>query len=324
MSTIILLAASFPAELKDRITGIAGNGPRCRVAGPFDPPTGAALSPGDAAAVRVLVTMGTLRTDAEVMARLPSLGLICCYGTGYEGVDLEEARKRGIMVTHSPAANAPAVADHAMALLLAAGRRIALADRFVRDGLWSGHSAARMPLVRGLTGRRIGVFGFGAIGRRIAARAAAFEAEVAYHNRSRKPDVPYAFHDTLESLADWADVLMIAARADAGNRHRVGREVMKALGPDGIVVNIARGSIVDQEALIDLLRSGELGGAGLDVFEHEPAVPDALRAIPHAVLTPHIGGGTHEAHEAMQGLVAANVAAFLAGAPVVTPVPEMA
>ena len=123
MSTIILLAASFPAELKDRITGIAGNGPRCRVAGPFDPPTGAALSPGDAAAVRVLVTMGTLRTDAEVMARLPSLGLICCYGTGYEGVDLEEARKRGIMVTHSPAANAPAVADHAMALLLAAEAR---------------------------------------------------------------------------------------------------------------------------------------------------------------------------------------------------------
>ncbi|WP_211103968.1 2-hydroxyacid dehydrogenase [Skermanella pratensis] len=274
--------------------------------------------------MRVLVTMGTLKTDAAVMDRLPSLGLICCYGTGYEGVDLEEAFKRGIMVTHSPAANAPAVADHAMALLLATSRRVGMADRFVRDGLWSGHSAARMPLVRGLTGRRIGVFGFGAIGRRIAARAAAFEAEVAYHNRSHKPDAPYAFHETLESLAEWADVLMVAARADTGNRHRVGRDVMKALGPDGIVVNIARGSIIDQEAMIELLRSGDLGGAGLDVFEHEPTVPDALRAIPHAVLTPHIGGGTHEAHEAMQSLVAANITAFLAGNPVRTPVPEIA
>jgi len=181
-----------------------------------------------------------------------------------------------------------------------------------------------MPLVRGLTGRRIGVFGFGAIGRKIAERATAFEAEVAYHNRSRKPEVPYAFHETLESLADWADILMIAARADASNRHSVSHAVMKRLGPEGIIVNIARGSIIDQEAMIALLQSGELGSVGLDVYEHEPSVPDTLKAIPQVVLTPHIGGGTLDAHEAMQGLVAANIEAFLAGEPVKTPVPEMA
>jgi hydroxypyruvate reductase len=318
MSATILQAASFPADLRSRID------PAIELIGPFDPPVGASLSVAEAREVRVLLTMGTLKTDAGVMDRLPNLGLICCYGTGYEGVDLDAASKRGIMVTHSPAANAPAVADLAMALLLAANRRIVMADRFVRDGLWSGNSAARMPLVRGLTGRRIGVFGFGAIGRKIAERAAAFEAEVAYHNRSRKPEAPYAFHETLESLADWADILMIAARADASNRHCVNHAVMKRLGPDGIIVNIARGSIIDQEAMIALLQSGELGSVGLDVYEHEPSVPDTLKAIPQVVLTPHIGGGTLDAHEAMQSLVAANIEAFLAGEPVKTPVPEMA
>jgi glyoxylate reductase len=318
MSATILQAASFPADLRSKID------PAIKLIGPFDPPVGASLAVAEAREVRVLLTMGTLKTDAGVMDRLPNLGLICCYGTGYDGVDLDAARKRGIMVTHSPAANALAVADHAMALLLAANRRIVMADRFVRDGLWSGNSAARMPLVRGLTGRRIGVFGFGAIGRKIAERAAAFEAEVAYHNRSRKPEAPYAFHETLESLADWADTLMIAARADASNRHSVSRAVMKRLGPEGIIVNIARGSIIDQEAMIALLQSGELGSVGLDVYEHEPSVPDTLKAIPQVVLTPHIGGGTLDAHEAMQSLVAANIEAFLAGEPVKTPVPEMA
>ncbi len=317
MKTSILLAATFPPAFQSKLD------PALPVLGPFDPPASAGLSAEQAAEVRVLVTMGTLKTDAALMDSLPGLGLVCCYGTGYEGVDLAEAAKRGIMVTHSPAANAPAVADHAIALLLAANRRIVLADKFVRDGLWKGSSSARMPMVRGLTGRRIGVFGLGAIGRKIADRAAVFEAEVAYHNRSRKPDVPYAFHETLQSLADWADILLIAARADASNRHVVSREVLKALGPEGIVVNIARGSIIDEEAMIALLQSGELGSAGLDVFEHEPSVPDALKALPHVVLAPHIGGGTQEAQEEMQKLVVSNIAAFLAGRPVTTPVPEM-
>jgi len=316
MGVTILLAANFPTGLRDKL------GTDMTVLGPYGLPIGANLPAGEAERVRVLITMGTLTTDATVMDRLPNLGLICCYGTGYEGVHIGTARQRGILVTHSPAANAAAVADHAIALLLAATRRILLADQFVRAGRWSGQSAARMPIVHGLTGRKIGIFGYGAIGKKIAERATAFEAQVAYYNRSRKKDAPYAFYPSLQSLADWADILIIAARADASNRHAVGREVLSALGPQGIVINIARGSIIDEPVLIELLESGELGSAGLDVYEHEPAMPDALKAIPHVVLAPHIGGGTIDAHEAMQELVAANIRAFLASKSVKTPVPE--
>jgi hydroxypyruvate reductase len=313
----ILLATSFPSGLRDKID------PSITVIGPSGQPVGADLSSEEAAAVRVLVTMGTLKTDAEAMDRLPNLGLICSYGTGYEGVDIKEAVKRGIIVTYSPAANAAAVADLAMALLLAANRRIVMADKFVRGGLWHNDAAARMPVVRGLTGRKIGIFGFGAIGAKIAARAAAFETEIAYHSRSRKSGVPYAFHETLQALADWADILMIAVRADASTRHLVNSNVMQALGSEGILVNISRGSVIDEQARIALLQSGELGGVGLDVYEHEPLVPDSLKAIPRVVLAPHIGGGTFEAQEAMQSLVAANIEAFFAGKPVMTPIPEI-
>jgi hydroxypyruvate reductase len=270
----------------------------------------------------VLVTIGTLSTDAATMDRLPDLRLICCYGTGYEGVDIVAARKRGIMVTHGHAANAAAVADLAMGLLLAANRRLVMADKFVRDGSWTARLLGRMALRPGLTGRRVGIFGFGAIGSRIAARAAAFEMQLAYHSRSRK-DVPYAYHDTLQSLADWADFLMVAARADGSNRHAVNSAVLRALGPDGIVVNISRGSIIDEAAMIALLKSGELGSAGLDVFEHEPFVPDELTGIPHVILTPHIGGATDDAHAAMQDLVAANINAFYSDEPLISPIAEM-
>ncbi len=316
MGVTILLAANFPTGLRDKLRSFV------TVIGPCGSPIGANLTPEEAAGVRVLITMGTLTTDAALMDRLPNLGLICCYGTGYEGVDVGAARKRGILITHSPAANAAAVADHAIALLLAVIRRIVMADQFVRDGRWVGQSAARMPVVHGLTGRKIGIFGYGAIGKKIADRAAAFETQVAYYNRSRKSDAPYPFYPSLQSLADWADVLIIAARADASNRHAVGRQVLSALGPHGIVINIARGSIIEEPALIELLHSGELGSAGLDVYENEPEVPDALKAIPHVVLAPHIGGGTFDAHQAMQELVCTNIRAYLSGESIKTPVPE--
>ena len=314
---VILLTSSFPPGLLDKID------PSIAVIGPSGQPVGVDLCSKEAATVRVLVTMGAMKIDGAAMDGLPNLGLICCYGSGYEGVDLKETVKRGIIVTYSPAANSSAVADLAMALLLAANRRIVMADKFVRDGLWHGRPAARMPVVRGLTGRKIGIFGFGAIGAKIAARAAAFETEIAYHSRSRKPEVPYAFHETLQALADWADILMIAVRADASTRHLVNANVMRALGPEGILVNISRGSVIDEQAMIALLQSGELGSVGLDVYEHEPLVPDSLKAIPHVVLAPHIGGDTFQAHETRQNLVAANITAFLAGKPVLTPIPEM-
>jgi hydroxypyruvate reductase len=316
MSFTIFLAATFPAGLRNKIDS------SINVIGPFGPSVGATINTDEAATVRGLITMGTLTTDAATMDRFPNLGLISCYGTGYEGVDLDAARKRGIMVTHSPGANASAVADLAMALLLAVSRRIVIADRFVREGGWNGRSAARMPLIRGLTGMKIGVFGLGAIGRKIADRAAAFEAEVSYYNRSQKPNVPYPFHESLQALADWADVLMIAVRADGNNRRVVDRRILQALGQEGIVINIARGSIIDEPVLIGMLESGKLGGAGLDVYEREPEVPDSLKALTNVVLTPHIGGGTLDAHEAMQHLIVANIMAYMAGKPVKTPVPE--
>jgi hydroxypyruvate reductase len=313
----ILIATAFAGALRDQLEA------SFKVTGPVELPIVAHLDPNIAAEIRALVTVGVMRTDAELMDFLPNLALISCLGSGYEGVDIAAALQRGIVVTHSPAANAAAVADLALGLLLAANRNIVVADKFVRDGQWRRNALAGIPVGRGLEGCRIGIYGYGAIGAKIAARCAAFEAEIAYFSRARKPDVPYDFHPTLQSLADWADIFMVAVRADASNRHAVDADVMRALGPEGILVNISRGSVVDETALIALLQSGQLGSAGLDVFEHEPVVPEALKALPQVVLTPHVGGGTRQARAAMEKLVLANITAFFAGLAVPTPIPEM-
>lgn len=300
---------------------------RGRVLGP---PTGsfpdfvAAMPVADRAAVRAVVTMGTVGATAATMAMLPALGIVSCLGSGYEGVDLAAACARRIVATHSPSANASAVADLALGLMIASVRRMFDANAFLHRGEWKGNASRRMPAVRGLTGRRVGIYGLGAIGERIALRAAAFEMEVAYHNRRPRDDVPYAYHATLLELAAWSDVLIVAVRAGDTNRHAVNAEVLAALGPTGHVVNIARGAVIDETALIAALTDGTIEGAGLDVFEHEPDVPAALLALPNVALTPHIGGTSIEAQAAMQALVLANLDAFLAGKPVLTPVAESA
>ncbi|SHG46265.1 Lactate dehydrogenase [Kaistia soli DSM 19436] len=311
-----LLLSRFPPAFCDALAE------RLELIGPHDQDASIALPADVRSEIRVVITMGTIKCGAGLIDALPNLGLICNYGSGFEGTDHAAAAKRGIVVTNSPSGNASAVADLAMGLLLAACRNILVADRFVRDGRWNGQgtSAARMPLVHGLSGRKLGIFGLGEIGERIARRAEAFEMTVAYHNRSRRGDDRYPYHETLQSLAEWADVLVVAARADAGNRHIVSRDVMRALGPDGIVINIARGSLLDEMALAELLRDRELGAAGLDVFEHEPNVPAALTALDNIVLAPHIAGGTFDAHATLKSMVLANVDAFLAGRPIPTPV----
>jgi len=271
--------------------------------------------------VRVLVTMGAVDTSRAALTTLPNLRLVCCVGSGFEGVDLAAARERGIVVTHSPGANASTVADVALGLLIASVRKFTEGQAFLRSGEWAGNFARRMPIVRGLTGRRVGVFGLGDIGERIARRALAFEMEVGYHNRRRRDDVPYPYFPTLLALAEWADVLAIAVRAGPATRHAVNAGVLAALGAEGHVVNIARGFVIDEAALIAALAAGTLAGAGLDVYEHEPEVPAALLALPNVVLLPHVGGATREAQAAMQAMVMANLDAFLAGRPVVTPVP---
>jgi hydroxypyruvate reductase len=267
------------------------------------------------AGVRAMITAGGTPLSGAMMDMMPKLGAIVCYGTGYDGVDLAAAAQRKITVGHSPAANAAAVADLAVTLMLAATRRLLPADQYVRSGSWS--AAKPSPLMRpqpGNPGRRVGIYGMGEIGRKIAARMAAFETELAYFSRSRH-DVPYPYLPSLAALAEWCSVLMIAVRAGADTHHAVDAGILRQLGKDGYVVNISRGSVIDQQALVEALAEDRIAGAGLDVYETEPHAPDALTGFPNVVLTPHVGGHTLESHAAMQDCVIANLEAFFAGKP---------
>jgi lactate dehydrogenase-like 2-hydroxyacid dehydrogenase len=270
--------------------------------------------------VRAMITAGGTPLEAGAMDSMPALQAIVCYGTGYDGVDLAAAAQRKIVVGNSPAANASAVADIAMTLMLAVTRRLLPADNYVRSGNW--FSAQPSPLMKpqpGNPGRRIGVYGMGEIGRKIAGRAAAFEMDVAYYSRSQH-DVPYRYLPSLEALVQWCSVLMIAVRAGPDTRHMIDAQMLRKLGPDGYLVNISRGSVIDQDALVAALADNTIAGAGLDVYEKEPHAPDALTAFPNVVLTPHIGGHTLESHVAMQNCVMANLDAFFAGKPLPYPV----
>jgi lactate dehydrogenase-like 2-hydroxyacid dehydrogenase len=263
--------------------------------------------------IRAVLTAGGTAFSAAAMDLMPKLGAIVCYGTGYDGVDLAAAAKRGIAVGHSPGANAASVADIAVTLMLAATRRLLVADNYVRSGDWA--AAKPSPMMRpqaGMPGRRIGVYGMGEIGRKIAARVAAFETEVGYFSRSQH-DVPYQYFPSLAALAEWCSVLMIAVRAGSDTHHIVNADILRRLGKDGYVVNISRGSVIDQPALIAALSDQTIAGAGLDVYAKEPHAPDALTTLPNVVLSPHLGGHTLESHVAMQDCVIANLEAFFAG-----------
>jgi hydroxypyruvate reductase len=273
-------------------------------------------------AVRAVLAAGGSRLGSDTMDMLPQLGAIVCYGTGYDGVDLNAAAARNVAVGHSPGANASSVADIALTLMLASVRRLLVADGYVRDGSWAASKPS--PMMRpqnGMRGRKAGVYGMGAIGGKIAARAAAFESEVGYFSRSKR-DVPHRYFESLEALADWCSVLIVAVRAGPETHHVVNADILKRLGEDGHVINIARGSVIDQPALIAALTEKTIAGAGLDVFAREPHAPDKLTALPNVVLAPHIGGHTLESHVAMQDCVMANLDAFFAGKPLPFPVRE--
>jgi len=270
--------------------------------------------------IRAMITAGGTPLGGAMMDMMPKLGAIVCYGTGYDGVDLAAAAKRKIAVGHSPGANAASVADIAVTLMLAVTRRLLPADNYVRSGSWS--EAKPSPLMRpqaGNPGRKVGIYGMGEIGRKIAARVAAFECEVAYFSRSQH-DVPYQYLPSLEALAEWCSVLMIAVRAGADTNHAVNAKILQKLGKDGYVVNIARGSVIDQRVLIAALADETIAGAGLDVYEKEPHAPDALTAFPNVVLTPHVGGHALDSHIAMQNCVIANLESYFAGKPLAYPV----
>ena len=315
MKPTVLIAAKFPPRLLGRL------GEHYTLIGPLERPEPRAI-PAEAHEVRALITLGGIRTDAALMDALPRLGLIACFGTGYEGVDLAAARARGIAVTHAGDTNSTAVAEFAMGLVIASARKIVRGDRLVRAGRWRGDLIERVNETPELAGRRLGIYGLGSIGSRVARRAAAFEMEIGYHNRSPRPDVPYLYHPTLLGLATWADILVVSVRADASNHHAVDREVLAALGPKGHLINVSRGIAVDTVALCDALEAGTIAGAGIDVYEDEPHIPERLTRLDNVVLTPHMAAISANAQRAQRDIMHANLEAFFAGRPVLTPVPE--
>src|ERR1700676_4308967 len=305
----VLIYSRFPKAMMVRI------GQRFELMDAAGKPPGEVFTAEQLSGVSAMITAGGTPLGAAMMDTMPKLAAIVCYGTGYDGVDLAAAAQRGIAVGHSPAANAASVADMAVTLMLAVTRRLLPADEYVRNGNWA--NAKPSPLMRpqpGNPGRRVGVYGMGESGRKIAARVAAFEADVAYFSRSRH-DVPYQYLPSLEALAEWCSVLMIAGRAGSDTHHAVDADILRKLGKDGYVVNISRGSVIDQTALVAALTDETIAGAGLDVYEKKPHAPDALTGFPNVVLTPHIGGHTIESHVAMQDCVIANLEAFFAGKP---------
>lgn len=275
-------------------------------------------TPAEALAdIRVVVTSPGAGCDAALMDRLPKLGAIVNFGVGYDKVDVAAARARGVVVSNTPGVLDECVADLGMALILDVLRGTVAGDRFVRAGSWT---SAPFPPATRVWGKRLGIVGLGRIGSALARRAEAFRMSIAYHNRSPIEGSPYPRHASVTDLAAWADVLVLTLPGGAATRHIVSSDELEALGPNGFLVNIARGSVVDTAALIAALRHGRIGGAALDVFENEPHVPDELKSFDNVVLLPHLGSATRETRRAMEDLTFDNAAAWFAEGRLITPV----
>jgi lactate dehydrogenase-like 2-hydroxyacid dehydrogenase len=275
--------------------------------------------PGALVKVTALVGTGAAVVDKKLLSMLPNVKLIAICGVGYDGVDVVAAKEKGIVVTHTPGVLTDDVADLALGLVLSIGRRIPQADRFVRNGDWVNDT---FPMTRKVSGARLGVVGMGRIGRAIAKRAAAFDMRIAYTGREAKADVPYTFYKTATALAAEVDYLMVAVPGGDGTKNLIGASVLQALGPKGYLINIARGSVVDQPVLVQALKGKAIAGAALDVFWDEPIVDPDLRRLPNVVLTPHIASATDETRQAMAALTLDNLQAFYERRALPTPVPE--
>jgi lactate dehydrogenase-like 2-hydroxyacid dehydrogenase len=265
---------------------------------------------------RVVLTIGVIGLTAEEMAAMPRLELVCCMGAGYELVDLAAARARGIVVANGQGTNDDCVADHAFGLVIAAVRNFRSLDRLCREGVWR----LAIPQPPNVSGKRLGILGMGTIGQKIAKRAAGFDMAIGYHNRKPKEGSPHRYFDSLKALAEWADVLVCAAPGGPATKHIVDAAVLDALGPDGFLVNIGRGSVVDTDALATALRDKRIAGAGLDVYESEPKRPEQLIGFDNLIITPHLAGWSPEATEASFLRFLANAEGHFAGRGVVTPV----
>ena len=290
---------------------------RFRVHRLFEASHPAALLDSLAGSLEAVATDSHTGFKAELATALPRLRIVSSFGVGIDAIDLDACRAARIAVCNTPEVLTEDVADLALALTLASVRRVVAADRYVRDGRWLER---HMALTDSLQGAKVGIIGLGRIGQAIARRCLAFNTTVAYHGPRRKPDQPYEFFDDPAALARWADVLIVACPGGAATRGLVSREVLEALGPTSHLVNIARGSVVDEAALVELLGARRIGGAALDVFVDEPRVPQALQLMDHVVLQPHQASATHRTRTAMGKLVIDNLAAHFAGLPLLTPV----
>lgn len=267
--------------------------------------------------VEIILASGESIVKAALINRLPNLRLITVFGVGYDGVDIHAARQRDISVTNTPDILTEDVADLAIALMLSVARRINGAQRFIERGDWQG--GAFPPAIK-VTGKRLGIVGFGRIGRAVAQRAEGFSMQVGCYNRSDPQSQSVTYYPSLMSLAQNSDFLIVCASGGETSRHLINQDVLNALGPKGILINVARGSVVDEDELIQAIKTEQIAGAGLDVFANEPLVPNSLFNRDNVVLTPHIGSATSSTRAAMAKLVMDNISAYQAGHPLLTPV----
>ncbi|HEY2177058.1 MAG TPA: 2-hydroxyacid dehydrogenase [Caulobacteraceae bacterium] len=270
-------------------------------------------------AIRALVVAGEFPVDKKLAESLPGLGLIACFTSGFDGVDLAWARARGLQVSHSPGVNHDDVADHAMGLIIAAWRKIVAGDAQLRAGGWK---ATDKTITASLGGRRLGIVGLGEIGAALARRADAFGLVTAWWGPREKPGAPWPRAASLLELARASDILAVTCRATPETRGLISTAVIEALGPDGLLVNVSRGQVVDEAAVIEALKAGRLGMAALDVFETEPTPPPRWRDVPNTVLTPHTAGATVAAVPKMVALTRENLRRFFAGEPLANPAGE--
>lgn len=269
-----------------------------------------------AQAIRALVVAGEFELDKALIEGLPNLIHVACFTSGYDRIDVDWCRARGLIVTHAPGVNHEDVADHALGLIISARRGLASGERLLRSGGWAAETRVLTPSLRG---QKVGIVGLGLIGQALARRADAFGMEVSWWGPRDKPaDWPRA--DSLEALAKQSDILVIACKVDDSNTGLISREIIEAVGPNGLLVNVSRGQVLDEPALIEALRAGTLGGAALDVFVQEPVDPALWADVPNTVLTPHTAGATQESVQAMLMLLMQNLAAVLGGEPPRTPV----
>jgi len=276
-----------------------------------------ALLDRHAGRIEIVVTSARFGCSEGTIERLPNLRAILSFGVGYDAIDMAAARARGIVVSNTPDVLNDCVADLAFGLIIDCARQMTRADRFVRAGEWP---SGGVPLAMRVSGKRLGIVGLGRIGEAVAKRSSGFDMQVRYHNRRPVEGCAYGYEANLAALARWCDFLVLTCPGGEGTRHLIGREVLDALGPQGILVNVSRGSVVDETALVAALLEGRLGGAGLDVYAREPEIPSALFELPNVVLLPHIGSATEETRLEMEQLLLANLQALLDSNELLTPV----